>query len=271
MTTSTKDDAISDITNTLSKAELGISDVEIIDTATAMATVIESLKGLAINPPSLYVDIEGIYLSRLGSVSILQIYVLPTNKTYLIDVHVLGSACFSTPGKDGDTLKDIFQSEAIPKVFFDVRNDSDALYAHYNIHLGGIQDLQLMELGTRSPLVGPRRFVRGLSRCIEMDAPLSMIEKVDWLQTKDRGVKLFAPEKGGSYQVFNERPMKDIIKAYCANDVWILPRLWTYYDGKLLKKWREKMIVVSATRVRESHKSTYNGKGQHMAVAPRGW
>ena len=96
---------------------------------------------LSADPPSLYIDLEGVHLSRQGAISILQILISPQRRTYLIDVHALGSKVFSTAGANGQTLKTIFESETIPKVFFDVRNDSDALYSHFGICLAGIQDI----------------------------------------------------------------------------------------------------------------------------------
>jgi exonuclease 3'-5' domain-containing protein 1 len=56
-------------------------------------------------------------------------------EVYLIDVHTLGEEAFDTAGVGEITLKDILQDEEIPKVFFDVRNDSDALFSHFGIAL----------------------------------------------------------------------------------------------------------------------------------------
>jgi exonuclease 3'-5' domain-containing protein 1 len=36
-----------------------------------------------------------------------------------------------------------------PKVVFDIRNDLDALFSYHQISVGGIKDLQLMELANR--------------------------------------------------------------------------------------------------------------------------
>lgn len=252
----------------LAKVSIDASSPQVIDTPTAMVEVINSLEDLPTSPPSLYIDLEGINLCRHGSLSILQIYVLSTQKTYLIDVHVLGSKAFSTPGKNKTTLKTIFESPNIPKVFFDVRNDSDALFSLYEIDLSGIQDLQLMELATRR---GSRKFINGLSRCIDRDAPLSNEERLRLVRVKSAGTKLFAPEKGGRYEVFNERPLAKDIVDYCANDVQILPRLWKHYDGKMNMTWRRKVLDESVNRVKLSQTASFSGKGRHMAVAPTGW
>ncbi|TVY80733.1 hypothetical protein LSUE1_G005971 [Lachnellula suecica] len=184
----------------------------LIDTSAAISILIDTLVDLPTNPPSLYVDLEGIYLSRLGSISILQLFVAPTNETYLLDVHILGDKVFSTPGTNGSTFKTILESASIPKVFFDVRNDSDALFSHFNIKLAGVVDLQLMELATRT---SRKKFVNGLSKCIERDLLSTYSEKQGMKNTKEAGLKLFAPERGGSYDVFNVRPLPNEIRLYC--------------------------------------------------------
>lgn len=51
------------------------------------------------------------------------------------------------------SLQSILESPKTPKVFFDVRTDSDALFAQFGIKLAGIIDLQLMELASRSRCV----------------------------------------------------------------------------------------------------------------------
>ncbi|KAL3476042.1 ribonuclease H-like domain-containing protein [Aspergillus californicus] len=241
---------------------------EIIDTAAAIADLVDLCKDVPNDPPSLYVDIEGINLSRYGSISIMQIYHVPRNQIYLVDVHTLGQTAFSTPSPTGTTLKSILESPTIQKAFFDVRNDSDALYSHFGVHLGGIHDIQLLELATRS---FPRRFVTGLSRCIEYNAELSTADSIQWKAIKDRGRKLFAPELGGSYSVFNTRPMAEELAQYCAQDVCILPQLWRLYHDKLEPAWAEKMQAAVRERIDVCLDSAYTGKGRDMALVPKGW
>ena len=242
--------------------------VEMVDTAAALSKMLDGLDGVPTQPPSLYFDLEGESLSRHGSISILQLHVLPSKRTYLVDVHTLQHTAFSTCGKNGRSLKEILECDGIPKVFFDVRNDSDALYSHFNISLAGVQDLQLMELATRT---FSKRFVNGLSRCIERDVCLSVQELAAWKAVKDAGVKLFAPEYGGSYKVFAKRPLCDAIKLYCAQDVQILPRLWSHYSSRMSPAWTMKVHRASKERVALSQTANYNGKGPHKALAPPGW
>jgi len=135
---------------------------EFIDSVELVTAVVKNLIGLPTTPPSLYIDLEGVNLSRQGSISILQIHVAPKNKSYLIDIHGLGSKAFDTGERDY-TLRSVLQSASIPKVFFDVRNDSDALFSHFGMALAGIVDLQVMEYASRT---FRKKFVNGLSKCI---------------------------------------------------------------------------------------------------------
>lgn len=206
-------------------------------------------------------------LSRHGSISIIQIYLFPRNELYLVDVHTLGKDAFSRPCISGQTLKAILENENIQKAFFDVRNDSDALYAHFGVHLAGIQDIQLLELATRN---GSRRIINGLVRCIEHDAGLTRSEARLWRDIKDNGRRLSAPERGGSYEVFNTRPLPEAIIKYCAQDVRILPKLLTVYNGKLESRWKEKIEVATCDRINVCFQAMYTGVGRHMAQSPLG-
>lgn len=250
-------------------SRMDASSIVEVDTVVGVAQMVDALDKLPITvQPSIYIDLEGVDLCRYGTVSIMQIHCLPSTRTYLIDVYTLGDKCFSTPGSESRTLKHILESADILKVFFDVRNDSDALYSKYQIDLAGIHDLQLMELATRS---GPKRLVNGLSRCIERDARLSLHERSVLAQIKEKGKRLFAPERGGRYEVFNERPLPNDIRLYCAQDVQILPRLWTEYNKKMSPAWRQRMVAESKARVCLSQTVTYDGRGRHMAKGPVDW
>ena len=102
----------------------------------------------------------------------MQVYQSEEDHVYLVDVHTLGAAAFSTTATDGiTTLKSVLENSSIPKAFFDVRNDSDALYNLYSIYLCGVVDVQLMEL--------PQRFHVALTR----------------VQSRQRSQKAFTPSR----------------------------------------------------------------------------
>ncbi|RDW68920.1 uncharacterized protein DSM5745_08680 [Aspergillus mulundensis] len=238
---------------------------KLIDTMPKLKDLLSHLnESLPNNPPSLYIDLEGRALSRHGSISIMQIFHLPLDQIYLVDVHTLGAAAFTTPADSKtDTnqaqpgpqpctlsLKSILESPSVEKAFFDVRADSDALYAQYGIYLAGIQDIQLMELAARTH---DRTLLWGLGKCILRDAGLSTSGAGILRRIKRRGLRLSTPERGGSYDVFNERPMSQGMIDYCALDVGVLPRLWGVYSRRLRGKrgavWRERIREETRRRV----------------------
>ena len=180
-------------------------------------------------------------------------------------MHTLQRQAFETAGANDQTLRSILESEQYPNIFFDVRNHSDALYAHFGVNLRGVIDLQLLEFATR---VFRGNLVDGLARCISNDAQLDWAKRNEWQRVKNAGQKLCAPEKGGSYGVFLVRPLRDEIVQYCFQDVMILPQLLGKY-GSLLKRDAAAGVNEEALRrITRSQSSGFNGKGRHMAVGP---
>ena len=205
---------------------------------------------------------------RHGSISILQIYQCEEEQVYLIDVHTLGKVAFDTLSTDGTTtLKGILENRIISKAFFDVRNDSDALYNLYSVYLQGIADVQLMELQTRC---GSKRFVNGLARCLESYFTRARlhVEMSSWTRAKQAGIRLFAPDRGVSYEVFNERPMSQAIIQYSIQDVKYLPQLYDAYAEDISPAWHAKLSREATRRVAVCQDATYQPNGRQKAIAP---
>ncbi|TKX18744.1 3'-5' exonuclease-like protein 3 [Elsinoe australis] len=192
----------------------------------------------------------------------------PRKEVYLVDVTTLGPSAFVTSDKNGRNLKAILESSEIIKVFFDIRNDSDALFSLYNISVAGIEDLQLMELASRA---FNRRNVNGLARCIERDGTMTYAEKRQWQRVKDRGKDLFDPARGGSYAVFDQRPLSEEMKSYCVQDVTFMPLLRKTYQLRLCDAWRRKIAEETKARILTSQSPKFQGKGRHMAMGPPEW
>ena len=241
---------------------------ELINTSPLLKAFLDGLNAIEGEPPSLYVDLEGNNLSRLGTLSLVTVLVEPREKVYLIDVTTLGRDAFDVAGSDGRSLRDILESSEIIKVFFDIRNDSDALYSLYGVRVRGIWDLQLMELASRN---FPKRCVNGLAKCIERDSRIGYEEKAKWRRVKEKGRDLFDPIRGGSYAVFDQRPLSSEVEDYCTQDVVFMPHLCEIYREKLYNAWWRKAETETAARITLSQSPTFNGKGRHMAVAPGGW
>lgn len=90
-------------------------------------------------------------------------------------------------------------------------------------------------------------------------------------KSKDMGLDLFAPESGGSYEVFNARSLSDDIMRYCIEDVRLMPRLWREYNSKMSERWQAKVQQATNARVTLSQTTTCDGQGRHMAMSPKGW
>ncbi|KAL8680961.1 MAG: hypothetical protein Q9186_002861 [Xanthomendoza sp. 1 TL-2023] len=183
--------------------------------------------------PQLYIDAEGISLSRSGELSILILHIeTPSfSHTYLLHIHVLGRRTFTTRSSNLlHTLKTIFEDNRIPKVLFDCRMDSDALFGQHGVLLGGVIDLQLMRLAARG---GGGRYLPGLELCLINDLSLTF-EEHEWVsEAKRKGQLLWRPRMGGSMQRFNDNPLHEDIVNYCVVDAAYLPRLFDIYNQDL--------------------------------------
>jgi exonuclease 3'-5' domain-containing protein 1 len=80
-----------------------MAPVRFIATTSELASVLATFENLPASPPSLYVDLEGAKLSRNGTVFLFTLYVLPQDTVYIIDIHSLGAAAFSTPARSTTT------------------------------------------------------------------------------------------------------------------------------------------------------------------------
>lgn len=211
--------------------------------------------------PALFFDAEGVGLSRIGKLSIVQLHIHHRlhQRTYLIDVLALNDAAFTTTSTNGGiTLKFLLEDSKIPMVFFDVRMDSDAFYGQFEILLSGIINLQLMELASRMVRGdGCDGNLKGLRNCLaKMQMKDDERERVKAM--KDRGKELFAPKKGGTFDVFNERPLSKAMVDYCVVDVAYMPKLLEQYNLKLgnivslsnqIDKWACRIKDVTRDRV----------------------
>ncbi|KAF9512955.1 hypothetical protein BS47DRAFT_1344899 [Hydnum rufescens UP504] len=195
--------------------------------------------------------------------------------TFILDVFVLGADIFTTSIDPSITLKSILESREIIKCFFDVRNDSDALYNIYHISMTSVVDLQILENATRR---GSKRLLNGLSRTICTDAGLAKDVLAKWVEVKkistESGVKsevaIIAQNDAvleKNFKAFEIRPLPQALIEYCINDVIHLPRLWLIYDRKLDYKWRAKTENES-TRITGEVGPEYAEKRRHGDSLP---
>lgn len=244
------------------------------DTASSSSvapTLVSSLPGLqsflSSIPPSgtctLCLDLEGRNLSRNGTLALLAILIHPSQVTYIIDVQTLGDSAFVTPGTGagGQTLKAILEDPHTPKYVWDIRNDADALWAHYKVRPAGVIDVQLLENASR---VGDKTYLHGLSKCVETDLRLKFMERHRWVKTK-KEVQALMPN-----DIFARRPLDAKTLEYCVNDVIYLPALHDLYAERITSEWLAKAMEESAARVVEACGPAYQPQSDKKKLGPWG-
>jgi len=101
---------------------LAQTNIVVIDSSTTLLLLLNNIISLAVDPPLLYLNLEGVKLSCYGFIS---------KKIYLIDIHRFRKTAFLTTNSSTTSLKTILESLTIPKVFFNIRNNLDALFSHF--------------------------------------------------------------------------------------------------------------------------------------------
>lgn len=214
----------------------------------------------------LFLDVQGYD----GCVSVLSVSFFREPRPFLVDVLTLGEKAFSTPGTEsGRTLKDILESSEIKKAFFDVRGDAHALYRHYGIRLGGVQDLQLMEVVSRQSL--DKRSLRSFADIVLAEIGMDSDEEVDkFNRTIERRKRLVALEGAGAQKMFNQRPLSADAVEYCILDVKFLHIMHFRLNDRLKRGEKEQVMEASKKWVEQGQAADFAGQGEHMAVAPTG-
>ncbi|CAC5423185.1 EXD1 [Mytilus coruscus] len=159
-------------------------------------------------------DLEGLNLSRSGTITLLAI--ASRSQVYLFDVLKLGPSTFDKG------LKEIFEDDAINKLLFDCREDSDALWHLYDVNLKGVLDIQLLEIITQATAKVPSEWKKRNFRDHEIVRLESLISCMyhyhkdnDILRIKqiiERKMKL-------QKNLWKERPLSDTLLKYAASDV----------------------------------------------------
>jgi exonuclease 3'-5' domain-containing protein 1 len=245
-----------------------LTSAVMVDNLAALKSLVDTLASLEQSLGSIYVDLEGVNLSRHGSISLIQILIPSCEQAFIVDVHNLGVTAFDTLGSQGKSLKDALESENIKKYLFDVRNDSDALYALFGIRLVRVIDIQLLELASRR---GAKHAVCGLAKCIEQEHALPSPALSDWQSTKKEVVKMFDPKLGGTYEIFNARPLPQVLIDYCVGDVEFLPLLSTIFESRIDCHWSKKVQVETQKRLEESRSPDYKHHGRQKSLGPKSW
>lgn len=241
---------------------------KIVDTCGAVKSMLDVLTALGQSSGSIYLDLEGVNLSRHGSISLIQIHVPSHEHVFIVDIHIMGKQAFEISSSRGKTLKNVLESQTIKKYLFDVRNDADALYALFSVQLAGVVDVQLLELASRK---GHKHIVAGLATCMEQERVLPLPALLEWQTTKKCVHRLLDPRSGGAWDIFNLRPLPQVLVDYCVGDVQFLPILASVYKSRLSNHWSKKAQAETAQRLKDSRGANYEPQGRKKIFAPKSW
>ncbi|KAK6413820.1 hypothetical protein LTR95_017812, partial [Oleoguttula sp. CCFEE 5521] len=239
---------------------------KLVDSPDAVSSLIDILSSVEAGSASISLDLEGLNLSRNGSISLVQIWIPFLEEAFLLDVHTLGRQAFSVVNREGKTIKSILESDRLNKYLFDVRNDADALYALFNVQLAGVTDVQLLELATRR---GSKHVLCGLAACIEEERVIPSPVVLEWKSTKLQVIEMLKAGSSGSCDVFNTRPLSQLLINYCVGDVQFLPALSAVYEKRLNKYWSERVQVETVQRLEQSRGLHYIPQGKHKIFGPK--
>jgi len=194
-------------------------------------------------------DLEGVYLSKRGVISLLQIF--DGKAVYVFDVLLLKDKLFV----EGGYLRNVLSSTSVTKIMFDCRKDCEALYHQYGVKLDNVIDVQMAEILYRYKIIrdAPKYFI-GLASAVEQHNILKGSETFG-CYTGIRNVALdkYSPARGGKMEVWSQRPVDVDLLLYCAEDIKNIYKLYTKVFSKKLSY--ETCIGVSMIRLREALKS----------------
>lgn len=117
----------------------------------------------------------------------------------------------------------------------------------------------------------PKNYVNCFSKCIERDARTAFKEKQEWKTTKNEGCRLFGPACGGSYAVFDQRPLSPEMQSYCFQNLIHMPSLPVFYVEKLCDALWRRIEKGTGEQIKLSQSQEYIGHGRHKALGSREW
>jgi len=237
----------------LSEVKLEGTRAVLVDTVDGVKTMLKQLE----NTREVAMDLEGVDLCRSGELCILQLSDGKT--TWLVDVEALGESAFGEGG-----LREFIQDPSVILVGFDGRADADALYHLHSTKVLGFYDVQIASCIRQDKEEGRRdRFVHGLGRATARFLRSDPDRASALERTKQDGLALFAPERGGSYAVWKERPMPKALFDYAAADVSLLldmKREWEKFSPV------KENVARSTVRINKAVMASVPAKGKQMAM-----
>ncbi|KAF4553547.1 Hypothetical protein D9617_6g092780 [Elsinoe fawcettii] len=161
--------------------------------------------------------------------SLLQIRTATGHDIYIIDIHILGGAAF-TINHNGTSIKTIFQSQEIRKIFFDVRYALHNLKDQHGISLNNMVDLQLVKRHLTAPRSKDgRRNSTQLRYCIRYDCDITLENKNEMFDLKRDLAKRYE----NTAKLWLVRPVDDMVWKNAVVDITYLPELYRNYAATM--------------------------------------
>lgn len=112
-----------------------------------------------------------------------------------------------------------------------MRNGTDALFAYYDIKMVGIEEVQVMEYGTRQT----SNTTCTLEECVVQDAHIAPCEIENWQSKHNAGIARLNRSPRLSWKSH----LSQVTIDYCVCNVEKLPRLYDVYNGRLGNRFED--------------------------------
>lgn len=223
-----------------------------------LSSLVKNLHGLPTNTPSIFLDAEWF---RGEKATFLHFFIPSQNTIYRIKIDGQRSVDLSTKNPAEISLSSILESEPIPKVVFDVRRISKALFDQHDLSLGGIQDLQLMELASRHAKQS-KKYVTGLAKCIETEIPESNEVRKRWFESSN-------VDEYHAFNILGHTPRPSMYR------VELFPPLWNTYNERLRQPknefWHAQSLEQAGSRIIASKKPRFKINDKKNTLGPEDW
>ncbi len=237
----------------------------LVDDEPALIGMLNIINDLQPSPPSLFLSIK-VDVSRRGGLSLMNIFIRPIGRVFLVDIFSLQSKGFTIATEDGTTLKSVLQSTKSSKVFFDVRKDAEILAALYGISMGGVEEVQLMDLVACG---GDGGQLRKLMLCVEQTLRLPGSEEKAIVARADKSARFFTHTGSGNPPAIKTRPLDPALEEHCVDELRCLSLLRDKYWSQLSPGEKAKVKLMSQKRALQSVQAQeYNRLGRSRTISP---
>lgn len=111
---------------------------------------------------------------------------------------------------------------------------------------------------------GPNdKYVKGLQSCLDSCEVVPPLEVGNLRLLKEAGRRLFAPELGGSYAVWNKRPLPPLLIDYAVADVRFLLEIKRRYGSPALNPM---VLNLTEERITKAVRGCKPATGEHMSL-----